>query len=114
LKTTNPTQKKTYQASDIPSSLSRNPLGEEGEKVGLLSFLVKGLLLALEVHPIMRSRVKFSGDEKWLEVGRDGVVGVAVSGMSSRPCQHHGHGFNDRHHAVTLTQPIQYTYASKE
>jgi 2-oxoisovalerate dehydrogenase E2 component (dihydrolipoyl transacylase) len=82
LKTTNPTQKKTYQASDIPSSLSRNPLGEEGEKVGLLSFLVKGLLLALEVHPIMRSRVKFSGDEKWLEVGRDGVVGVAVSGMS--------------------------------
>jgi 2-oxoisovalerate dehydrogenase E2 component (dihydrolipoyl transacylase) len=82
LKTTNPTQKKTYQASDMPPSLSRNPIGEEGEKVGLLSFLVKGLLLALEVHPIMRSRVKFSGDEKWLEVGRDGVVGVAVSGMS--------------------------------
>lgn len=52
--------------------------------MGLLSFLVKGLLLALEVHPIMRSRVKFSGDEKWLEVGRDGVVGVAVSGMLSR------------------------------
>lgn len=51
--------------------------------MGLLSFLVKGLLLALEVHPIMRSRVKFGGDEKWLEVGRDGVVGVAVSGMSS-------------------------------
>jgi hypothetical protein len=42
----------------------------------------------------MRSRVKFSGDEKWLEVGRDGVVGVAVSGMSSRPCQHHKHGFD--------------------
>jgi 2-oxoisovalerate dehydrogenase E2 component (dihydrolipoyl transacylase) len=84
LKTTNPTQKKTYQASDIPPSLSRNPIvGEEGEKVGLLSFLVKGLLLALEVHPIMRSRVKVSGDKKWLEVGRDGVVGVAVSGMSS-------------------------------
>ena len=85
LKTTDPTHKKTYQASDIPISLSRNPLGEEGEgeKVGLLSFLIKGLLLALEVHPIMRSRVKFSGDEKWLEVGRDGVVGVAVSGMSS-------------------------------
>jgi len=83
LKTTNPTQKKTYQASDIPPSLSRNPLGEEGEKVGLLSFLVKGLLLALEVHPIMRSRVKFGGDEKWLEVGRDGVVGVAVSGTLS-------------------------------
>ena len=53
--------------------------------MGLLSFLIKGLLLALEVHPIMRSRVKFSGDEKWLEVGRDGVVGVAVSGMSPIP-----------------------------
>ena len=52
--------------------------------MGLLSFLVKGLLLALEVHPIMRSRVKYGGEgEKWLEVGRDGVVGVAVSGMSS-------------------------------
>jgi 2-oxoisovalerate dehydrogenase E2 component (dihydrolipoyl transacylase) len=55
------------------------------EKAGLLSFLVKGLLLALEVHPIMRSRVKFGreGDsEKWLEVSRDGTIGVAVSGMS--------------------------------
>jgi len=84
LKTSTATQKKPYQASDIPSSLSRNPIEEEGEKGGLLSFLVKGLLLALEVHPIMRSRVKFSGDEKWLEVGRDGIVGVAVSGMSSQ------------------------------
>jgi len=61
---------------------------EEAEKVGLLSFLVKGLLLALEVHPIMRSRVRFGnggGDkekEKWLEVGRDGIIGVAVSGQS--------------------------------
>jgi 2-oxoisovalerate dehydrogenase E2 component (dihydrolipoyl transacylase) len=84
LKSNNPTPKKPYQASDIPPSLSRDPtLEEEGDKVGLLSFLIKGLLLALEVHPIMRSRVKFGGDEKWLEVGRDGVVGVAVSGMSS-------------------------------
>jgi len=62
---------------------------EEGEKVGLLSFLVKGLLLALEVHPIMRSRVRFGNEggqkekEKWLEVGRDGIIGVAVSGQSS-------------------------------
>jgi len=85
LKSNIATQKKPYQASDIPSSLSRNPIEEEGEKAGLLSFLVKGLLLALEIHPIMRSRVKFSGDEKWLEVGRDGIVGVAVSGMSSQP-----------------------------
>ena len=84
LKTSTATQKKPYQASDIPSSLSRNPIEEEGEKAGLLSFLVKGLLLALEVHPIMRSRVKFSGDEKWLDVGRDGIVGVAVSGMLSQ------------------------------
>ena len=77
------TDKATYQANDIPSSLSRNPLLKgHGEKVTLLSFLIKGLLLAMEEHPIMRSRVKF-GDkegEKWLEVGRDGVVGVAVSG----------------------------------
>jgi 2-oxoisovalerate dehydrogenase E2 component (dihydrolipoyl transacylase) len=76
------TDKPTYQASDIPLSLSRNPLLEsQGGKVTLLSFLIKGLLLAMEEHPIMRSRVKFGDkDEKWLEVGRDGVVGVAVSG----------------------------------
>jgi len=89
LKSTNTTHKKPYQASDIPPSLSRNPIEEEGEKAGLLSFLIKGLLLALEVHPIMRSRVKFSemkgeGEgEKWLEIGRDGVIGIAVSGTFS-------------------------------
>ena len=86
------TTKKTYQASDIPSSLSRDPIASamegDAEKVGLLSFLVKGLLLALEVHPIMRSRVRFGNEggekekEKWLEVGRDGIIGVAVSGQS--------------------------------
>ena len=77
--------------------------------MGLLSFLVKGLLLALEVHPIMRSRVKFSGDEKWLEVGRDGVVGVAVSGTLSRPCYYHDRGYDHRHQAIT---PGSYTYTS--
>jgi 2-oxoisovalerate dehydrogenase E2 component (dihydrolipoyl transacylase) len=78
--------------------------------VGLLSFLVKGLLLALEVHPIMRSRVKFRGDEKWLEVGRDGVVGVAVSGMSSlsqspKPVLYHYHG-SSYHHRRLHHHPV--------
>jgi hypothetical protein len=39
----------------------------------------------MEVHPIMRSRVKFGeggeGKDKWLEAGRDGIIGVAISGM---------------------------------
>lgn len=51
-------------------------------KPTLLAFLVKTLLLALEEHPIMRSRVKhgIDGTEKWLEVSRHGIIGVAVSG----------------------------------
>lgn len=61
------------------------------DKTTLLSFLIKGLLLAMEEHPIMRSRVKTTAggtgagggkEERWLEVSRDGIVAVAVSGES--------------------------------
>ncbi|WVW81288.1 hypothetical protein I302_103279 [Kwoniella bestiolae CBS 10118] len=68
-----------YLASDIPSSLVVNPIEEEKQKTTVLSFLVKGLILALQEHPIMRSRVKEREGERWLEVARDGVIGVAVS-----------------------------------
>ena len=51
-------------------------------KTTLLSFLVKGMLLALEEHPIMRSRVQSKDDDRWLEIRRDGIVGIAVSGQS--------------------------------
>lgn len=79
-----PMAKAPYLASDIPSSLVRDPLVSEGrEKTTILTFLIKGLLLAMEEHPIMRSRVKTSGEEraeKWLEVSRDPTIAVAVSG----------------------------------
>jgi 2-oxoisovalerate dehydrogenase E2 component (dihydrolipoyl transacylase) len=82
--TPSPPPKQSYLANDIPSNLVRNPLPlEDGDKTTILSFLIKGLLLAMEHHPIMRSRVKQAKNgegERWLEVGRDGVVGVAVSG----------------------------------
>ncbi|XAO22468.1 hypothetical protein I312_101239 [Cryptococcus bacillisporus CA1280] len=75
----------SYTASDIPSSLiyegATIPEVDKNAKPTLLTFLVKTLLLALEEHPIMRSRVKhgIDGTEKWLEVSRHGIIGVAVS-----------------------------------
>ena len=54
-------------------------LGKQ-DKTTLLSFLVKGMLLSLEEDPIMRSRVISNGDNRWLEIRRDGIVGIAVSG----------------------------------
>ncbi|WVR03051.1 hypothetical protein IAU60_000040 [Kwoniella sp. DSM 27419] len=73
--------KPSYLASDIPPDLIRDPLAtsESSEKTTLLTFLVKAMILALEEHPIMRSRVREAGQERWLEVARDGIVGVAVS-----------------------------------
>jgi 2-oxoisovalerate dehydrogenase E2 component (dihydrolipoyl transacylase) len=87
-------EKKPYLANDIPPSLARDPLppsagGSGVDKTTLLSFLIKGLLLAMEEHPIMRSRVKTTAggagagggkEERWLEISRDGIVAVAVSG----------------------------------
>lgn len=73
----------SYLASDIPAELARDPVaGELGtkQKTTLLSFLVKGLLLALEEHPIMRAKVKEKDGQRWLEIGRDAILGVAVSG----------------------------------
>ncbi|OCF34848.1 hypothetical protein I316_03393 [Kwoniella heveanensis BCC8398] len=80
--------KPNYQASDIPQDLVRDPLAATAAsaqggagKTTILTFLVKALVLALEEHPIMRSRVREAseGGERWLEVNRDPVVGVAVS-----------------------------------
>ncbi|WWC57607.1 uncharacterized protein I303_100139 [Kwoniella dejecticola CBS 10117] len=68
-----------YIASDIPLDLVRDPLREHKQKTTLLSFLVKGLILALEEHPVMRSKLKDEGNQRWLEIARDGVIGVAVS-----------------------------------
>ncbi|WWD22676.1 hypothetical protein CI109_107169 [Kwoniella shandongensis] len=72
--------KSSYLAADIPQELVRDAPAETPHvRLGLLSFLVKAMVLALEEHPIMRARVKESGEERWLEIARDGVIGVAVS-----------------------------------
>jgi 2-oxoisovalerate dehydrogenase E2 component (dihydrolipoyl transacylase) len=81
-----PGGKRPYLANDIPPSLARDPLLEEGrtrEKTTILTFLIKGLLLAMEEHPIMRSRARESAGERWLEIARDPTIAVAVSGKSS-------------------------------
>ncbi|ODN73796.1 hypothetical protein L202_07324 [Cryptococcus amylolentus CBS 6039] len=75
------TAKPAYLASDIPSNLSHDPLESfaRPKKPVLLSFLVKAAVMALEEHPILRSRVKESGGDRWLEISRYGTIGVAVS-----------------------------------
>jgi 2-oxoisovalerate dehydrogenase E2 component (dihydrolipoyl transacylase) len=77
-----------YLASDIPLAEARNPLSDAPkQKTTLLSFLVKGLILAMEEHPIMRARAREQGSSRFLDIGRDGVVGIAVSGkLPSRRC----------------------------
>lgn len=71
----------SYLASDIPATQARNPLSDAAkQKTTLLSFLVKGLLLAMEEHPIMRARAREAGTARFLDIARDGTVGVAVSG----------------------------------
>jgi len=74
-----------YLASDIPTDLVGDPLPEqEGrQKTTLLTFLVKGLLLALEEHPIMRAKVMQKEDERWMEIRREAIIGIAVSGTPS-------------------------------
>ncbi|WVQ72270.1 hypothetical protein IAR50_001819 [Cryptococcus sp. DSM 104548] len=76
-----PVSRSPYLAPDIPSNLSHDPLETLPlpEKTTLLSFLIKAAVLALEEHPILRSRVKDSGVDRWLEVSRHGTIGVAVS-----------------------------------
>ena len=69
-------------ASDIPASLVGNPLDRAGTKTTLLSFLVKAMLMAMEEHPIMRAKVVGADKERSLEIRKDGVIGVAVSGES--------------------------------
>jgi 2-oxoisovalerate dehydrogenase E2 component (dihydrolipoyl transacylase) len=89
LQTLNPpssSSKPSYLASDIPPELALDPIATSGDaarqKTTLLSFLVKGLLLAMEEHPILRARVKEKDGARWLDVARDGTIGVAVSGES--------------------------------
>ena len=79
-------QKAGYLAADIPATLVGDPVAPaaEAQKTTLLTFLVKAMLLAMEEHPIMRAKVVGNGEkERALEIRRDGVVGVAVSGESS-------------------------------
>ncbi|WWC67320.1 uncharacterized protein I206_101228 [Kwoniella pini CBS 10737] len=78
----NSTTNNGYIASDIPTDLVRDPSNQEKhqkQKTTLLSFMVKSLLLALEEHPIMRSNLKEEADKKWLQISRDGIIGIAVS-----------------------------------
>jgi 2-oxoisovalerate dehydrogenase E2 component (dihydrolipoyl transacylase) len=84
MKAANPVKppKPSYLASDVPSSLVQNTTaanGEEREKTSILAFLVKAMALALDEHPIMRSRVKERDGERWLEVADDAAIGIAVS-----------------------------------
>lgn len=75
-----------YLAADIPATLVGDPIAPaaEAQKTTLLTFLVKAMLLAMEEHPIMRAKIVGDGaKERALEIRRDGVVGVAVSGESS-------------------------------
>lgn len=89
----------SYLASDIPAELARDATAaadaagttDSKQKTTLLSFLVKGLLMALEEHPIMRARVKEKDGQRWLEIGRDAVVGVAVSGKSKQNTMFHSY-----------------------
>lgn len=70
---------KGYLAADVPPSyVNAAPLPER-TKTSVLAFLVKALALALEEHPIMRSRVKEADEQRWLEVSRDANIGIAVS-----------------------------------
>ena len=73
-----------YLANDIPVEQARSPISAAPkQKTTLLSFLIKGLLLAMEEHPIMRARAREAGSTRFLDIGRDGVIGVAVSGTPS-------------------------------
>lgn len=71
--------KPSYLASDVPDALVQHSAGGEREKTSILAFLVKALALALDEHPIMRSRMKERDGERWLEVADDAAIGIAVS-----------------------------------
>jgi 2-oxoisovalerate dehydrogenase E2 component (dihydrolipoyl transacylase) len=84
IKAANPppaTSRAAYLASDIPPSLVGTATEGPSTKTTLLSFLVKSMLLAMEEHPIMRAKVIGQDNDRVLEIRRDGVIGVAVSGM---------------------------------
>ncbi|BEI83514.1 hypothetical protein CcaverHIS002_0401180 [Cutaneotrichosporon cavernicola] len=70
---------KGYLASDVPPSYVNPAPLPERTKTSVLAFLVKAMALALEEHPIMRSRVKEADEQRWLEVSRDANIGIAVS-----------------------------------
>nr|ODN86996.1 hypothetical protein L203_03770 [Cryptococcus depauperatus CBS 7841] len=63
-----------YLQSSKPSSGKLPYLASD-----LPSLLIKSLVLALEEHPVLRSKVKESDGSRWLEVSRYGIIGVAVS-----------------------------------
>ncbi|RXK37753.1 hypothetical protein M231_05002 [Tremella mesenterica] len=79
LRSSDSTPVQNYTASDIPQELIGKSIYDEQAKPTLLSLLIKGLLLAMDEHPIIRSRVKEEAGERWLEVSRESTIGVAVS-----------------------------------
>ncbi|EIW68089.1 hypothetical protein TREMEDRAFT_45044 [Tremella mesenterica DSM 1558] len=79
LRSSESTPAQNYTASDIPQELIGKSIYDQRSRPTLLSLLIKGLLLAMDEHPIIRSRVKEEAGERWLEVSREATIGVAVS-----------------------------------
>lgn len=95
LKALNPPHRPTqsplaYLAADIPSHLVGTADDPSRQKTTLLSILVKSILLAMEEHPVMRAKVVEQDSEKMLEIRRDGIIGIAVSGEFWVECQMKG------------------------
>jgi 2-oxoisovalerate dehydrogenase E2 component (dihydrolipoyl transacylase) len=78
-----PAEKAPYRSPDFPAQLQSTPSAGAVGKTTILSFIVKALLLALDEHPAMRGMIVDNGTEQWLEVRRDPVVSIAVSGTST-------------------------------
>jgi len=81
-----PSEPKGYIAADVPQNLVHPAPTPERQKTSVLAFLVKALSLALEEHPIMRSRVREADGQRWLDVSRDANIGIAVSGEYPHVC----------------------------
>lgn len=102
-------EKAAYRSPDFPVELQAQPAAASENKTTILSYLVKALLLALDEHPAMRGMIVDNGTEQWLEVRRDPVVSIAVSGTSPTS----SHSLIDRPNtrssdSTPSTPPIQY------
>lgn len=75
-------EKPAYRSPDFAVELQAQPVAAAAAKTTILSFLVKAMLLALDEHPAMRGMIVDNGTEQWLEVRKNAVVSIAVSGES--------------------------------